>query len=129
MILSLQRACPKPNPAPFESSGEEGVIADNFTGTLICWSLISAVLLCDGTYGTWPQPSAEGKMIQGSSDKTEEVAFELVQCRITHSANQSRWFLSSRAGISHHKHNERVCVVACVRGESLALESKLPEAV
>lgn len=72
MILSLQRACPKPNPAPFESSGEEGVIADNFTGTLICWSLISAVLLCDGTYGTWPQPSAEGKMIQGSSDKTQK---------------------------------------------------------
>ena len=59
----------------------------------------------------------------------EEVAFELVPCQITHSANQSWWFLSGRAGISHHKRSKHVCVVVCARGESLALDGKLLAAV
>lgn len=40
----------------------------------------------------------------------DKVAFELVPCWITYSVNQSRWFLSRQAGISHQKHSKHVRV-------------------
>lgn len=96
---------PKPNPAPFKSGAEEGVVANNFTGTVICSCLIRAALLHYGMYGTWPQPSAQGR-IQGSSNQT----WNLFRAGSLNSANQSWWFLSGRAGIFHHEHSKGVCV-------------------